>query len=65
MKKMYTSKFSSFIAGVVDTADKHWFANITAIFEKIWNGPTGTLRGLGDTDLWKKLEVQNLVSNSL
>jgi hypothetical protein len=24
------------------------------IFEKIWNGPNGILRGLGETDSWKK-----------
>ncbi len=31
------------------------------IFEKIWNGPDGILRGLGETDSWKKPEVKNLV----
>ena len=35
------------------------------IFEKIRNGPNGILRGPGDTDLWKKLEVEKLVSDSL
>ncbi len=35
------------------------------IFEKIRNGPNGVLRGPGDTDLWKKLEVGYLVSDSL
>ncbi len=35
------------------------------IFEKIWNGPKGILRGSGDTDLWKKSDVENLVSDSL
>ncbi len=35
------------------------------IFEKIWNGPNGILRGPGDTDLWKKSDVENLVSDSL
>ena len=50
-KSIYTSKFSSFIAGVVDTADPR-------IFEKIRNGPNGTLRGPGDTNLYKKLEAQ-------
>ncbi len=24
------------------------------IFEKIWNGPNGILKGLGETDSWKK-----------
>ncbi len=35
------------------------------IFEKIWNGPNGILRGLGETDSWKKPEVKNLVTLSL
>ncbi len=47
-----------FIAGVVDTADKHLFANIPRIFEKIRNDPNGILRGLGWTDLWKNLKLR-------
>jgi hypothetical protein len=35
------------------------------IFEKIRNYPNGMLRGLGETDSWKKLEVENLVTLSL
>ncbi len=35
------------------------------IFEKIQNGPNRILGGLGDTDSWKKTEVENLVSDSL
>ncbi len=35
------------------------------IFEKIRNGPNGILRGLGETDSWKKSEVENLVALSL
>jgi hypothetical protein len=35
------------------------------IFEKNRNDPNGILRGQGDTDLRKKLEVENLVSDSL
>ncbi len=35
------------------------------IVEKIWNGPNGILRGPGDTDLWKKSDVENLVSDYL
>ncbi len=35
------------------------------IFKKIWNGPNGILRGLGDTDLWKKSDVENPMSDSL
>ncbi len=35
------------------------------IFEKIRNDPHGILRGLGETDSWKKPEVENLVTLSL
>ncbi len=35
------------------------------IFEKIRKGPIGILRGLGETDWWKKTEVENLVALSL
>ncbi len=35
------------------------------IFEKILNDPNGILRGLGETDSWKKPEVKNLVTLSL
>ncbi len=34
MNKNFISKFFSFFAGVVDTADKHSFANISANFRK-------------------------------
>jgi hypothetical protein len=51
----------SFIAGFVDNADKHSLANISTH----WNVPTGVLRGRGKTDLWKKLEAENLVSDPL
>ncbi len=65
MIKIYTSTFFSFIAGVVDNADKHSFVITPRIFEKIWNNPNGIFRGPRDTDLWKKPEVENLVSDSL
>ena len=51
MKNNFISKFLSFFAGVVDTADKHSFANISANFRKNSNGPNEILRGPGDTDL--------------
>ncbi len=35
------------------------------IFEKIRNSPNGILRGLGETDSWKKSEVENFVALSL
>ncbi len=64
MKKTYTWKFFSFIAGVLDTAE-HPFAIISTNFWKISNDPKGIFRGQGDTDLGKKPEVENLVSDSL
>ncbi len=35
------------------------------IFEKIRNGPIGILRDLGESDSWKKPDVENLVALSL
>ncbi len=35
------------------------------IFEQIWNGPNGIIRGLRETDSWKKPEAKNLVTLSL
>jgi hypothetical protein len=34
MEKNFISKFFSFFAGVIDTADKHSFENISANFQK-------------------------------
>jgi hypothetical protein len=53
-EKMYTSKFFSFIAGVVDSTDKQSFAITVSprIFEKNRNDPNVILKGPGDTDLW-------------
>ncbi len=53
------------IAGVVDNGDKHSFENISANFRKKPKRPNGILSGPGDTDAWKKQEVENLVSDSL
>ncbi len=65
----YETKFDFniflFFACVVDTPDKQSFVNISANFEKNWNGPHGILTGPGDTDLWKKSDVENLVSDTL
>ncbi len=44
-----------FATGVVDTDGQPWAANI----------PNGILRGLGETDSWKKPEAKNLVTLSL
>ncbi len=54
-----------FAMGVVDTGGQPWAANISANFRKNRNGPNGILRGLGETDSWKKPEVKNLVTLSL
>ncbi len=35
------------------------------IFEKIWNGPNDIIKGLGETDPYRKPEVKNLVKLSL
>ncbi len=35
------------------------------ILKKNWDGPKGFLGGLGETDSWKKPEVENLVALSL
>ncbi len=35
------------------------------IFEKIWKGPNGIIRGLGETDSWKKREAKYLILMSL
>jgi hypothetical protein len=50
MNKNFISKFFSFFAGVVDTADKHSFANISANFRQKfemilmgYSGARGTL----------------------
>ena len=34
-------------------------------FEKSQNDPNGLLRVPGDTDSWKKTEIENLVSDSI
>ncbi len=66
MKKNYISNFFSFIAGVVDTADKHSFANISANFKKkfemVLMGHSGVRRKL---IYEKNLKAENLVSDSL
>jgi hypothetical protein len=65
-----------FFAGVVDTAEQLSPVSLTPvininsqisprIFEKIQKGSNGILGGLGDTDSWKKLEVENLLFDSL
>ncbi len=52
-----------FAAGVNDTGSK--FATGVVENLKIWNGPNGILRGLGETDSWKKPEAKNLGTLSL
>jgi hypothetical protein len=54
-----------FAAGVVDTGGAPWFANISANFRKMRNGPNGILWGWGETDSWKKPEAKHIVILSL
>ncbi len=67
---------NKFIAGVVDTSKQLIAVSLTPvinthsrisprIFKIIWNRPNGILGSPGDNDLWKKPEVENLVSDSL
>ncbi len=62
MKKYFISKFFSFFASVVETADKHSFANISMNFQKIWNVPNGTLRVPGDADLLYEENLKSKIS---
>jgi hypothetical protein len=64
MKKIYL-KFFSFIAGVVTPLNNIHSRLSPRIFEKNRNDLNGIIRGQGDTDLRKKPEVENLVSDSL
>ncbi len=57
-EKMYNSKVFSFIAGVIDIADKHSFANIAVIFEKNWNGPKGITMCQGTQIIEKNLKLK-------
>jgi hypothetical protein len=72
------ANFSIIFASVVDTGGKFATgvndtgepANLELrisprIFEKIRNGPNGTIRGLGETGSRKKPEAKNLVTLSL
>ena len=45
IKKNYISKFFSFIAGVIDTGDKHSFAITPRIFEKIRKPAAALIKG--------------------
>ncbi len=49
----------------LDTADKHSFTDISTNFLKNSKRSNGILRGPGETDSWKKLVAENLVSHSL
>ncbi len=47
IENFYDWRFFAFATSVNDTGGKPWAADISAILEKIWNGPNGILRGLG------------------
>ncbi len=63
---MYTSKFFSSIAGVLDTTDtvdfhsKNLYKFSKKLKRYIWD-----TQGPGETDSWNKLEALNLFSDSL
>jgi hypothetical protein len=62
----FISKFFSFFAGVVDTADKHSFANISANFRKKFEMVLMGYPGARGTLIYeKKPESKSLVSYSL
>jgi hypothetical protein len=66
MKNISTSKFFYFIAVVADTTDKHSFANISANFRKKSKRFYWDTQGPGGGNCFmKKLQVENLVSDSL
>ncbi len=61
-------KIFLFYRRVVDTADKHLFAICECLrkfSKKNWKGSNEILGGPGETDSWKKLESENLMSDSL
>ncbi len=62
MKKNFISKFFSFSAGVIDTADKHSFAIISRYFSKKFETITMGYSEARGTLIYKKSEVENLVS---
>ncbi len=63
MKKNYNSKFFSFIAGVVDTADiRDYLCEFSKKFQTITMAYSGAR---GRLIYEKKPEVENLVSDSL
>jgi hypothetical protein len=49
----------------VGKQEKHKVANIPANFRKNLKWPQQITQGPGETDSWKKPEVENLVSDSL
>ncbi len=61
-EKNYPSKFFSFIAGVVDTADKHSYREFS---KKTEMSLTWYSLARGNLIHEKKLEAENLVSGSL
>ncbi len=58
-------KIFPFATGVNDTGGASWAANISANFQQNLNSSNGIIRGLGETDPCRKLEVENLVALSL
>jgi hypothetical protein len=65
MKKIIPENFSLLSPVSLTTLNNIHSQISPRIFEKNRNDPNGILRGQGDTDLRKKPEVENLVSDSL
>jgi hypothetical protein len=61
MKKNLFQNFS-FFAGVIDTADKHSFANISANFRMGYSGVRGTL--IYEKNLMSKISCQTPFNGS-
>ncbi len=63
------SPWQGLIVGVLDTTEQFIDGVVRKYLrefsQKIQNGPNRILGGLGETDSWKKPEVENLVSDSL
>ncbi len=66
---LHSQKWSFLISFRIPTFMYLWginkFPGSVCLFEKIRNGPNGIIRGLGETDSWKKPEAKNLVTLSL
>ncbi len=63
--KLFWLKIFPFATCVNDTGGALDLRISPQILEKIWNDTNGILKGLGETDSWKKPEVENFLALSL